>query len=381
MRRAHFERHAFTLTPLSPIHVGTGETIEPYEYDLFSGREVRSLVAFDLDALLSQLTDVQRREFLKLTESANVVALRDWFRKLPHREQCRRFAVALGSTAAREIAQHLDNPSRLGEIHLLPRHPGTGLCYLPGSSVKGAMRTALIDGVARRPGTNLAPLLEIRADAERFKGAGAQFEAAVLGNQKFDGKADLYRDPFRQIAVTDLTVPNDGTFIDRIQIRKRNQTESAADPGGIVMYREVTRAAVYGEPQPLVAELRLHPELCDEQTMGTNRDGRPNALPQRFPLTDLIGLCNAFYLPRLRAELQEFVTNPIVRDRLQAAANGLAETECVIRLGRHSHFECMTLGEPYHLAPRRGFGATRSFVEGLVPLGWAKLTFTPPPSP
>ncbi len=379
MRRTHFERHAFTLTPLTPIHVGTGETIEPYEYDL-DGQQVRHLVAFDLDTMLSQLTDAQRREFLKLSESATVVTLRAWFRKLPHRDQCRRFRVALGNTAGTDIAQNLDNPNRLGEIHLLPRHLGTGLCYLPGSSVKGAIRTALIDRLARQPGWDIEPLLRIRAEAERSKGAGTKFEAAVLGNQRSDGRADLYRDPFRQIAVTDLSVPKDGTFIERIRIRKLRQTETEADPGGIVMYREMTRAAVYGEPQQLSAELRLHPELCDEQTMGHDRVGQPNWLPQRFPLGGLIEMCNAFYVPRLQDELQRWVTTPTVRDRLQAAVDGLAGSECIIRFGRHSHFECMTLGEPYHVAPRRGFGATRSLVDSngkaVVPLGWAKLSFT-----
>ena len=136
MRRTHFEHHAFTLTPLTPIHVGTGETIEPYEYDL-EGNQVRQLVAFDLDAMLAKLNETQRREFFKLSESANVVALRAWFRKLPHREDCRRFKVTLGNTAGTDIARNLDNPNQLGEIHLLPRHLGTGQCYLPGSSVKG----------------------------------------------------------------------------------------------------------------------------------------------------------------------------------------------------------------------------------------------------
>ena len=384
MRRTHFERHAFTLTPITPIHVGTGETIEPYEYDL-EGNQVRQLVAFDLDAMLAKLNDAQRREFIKLSESANVVALRAWFRKLPHRADCRRFSVTLGNTADTDIAKNLDNPNQLGEIHLLPRHLGTGLCYLPGSSVKGAIRTAVIDRLARQPGWDIEPLLRICAEADRFKGAGAKFEAAVMGNQRFNGNPDLYRDSFRQLAVTDLSVPKDGTFIERIRIRKLQQTESAADPGGIVMYREMTRAAVYGEPQQLASELRLHPQLCDEQTMGRNRDGEPNWLPQRFPLRDLIEMCNAFYRPRLTDELDRFVTKPNVRERLQTALHELADTECLIRLGRHSHFECVTVGEPYRVPPRRGFGATRSLIDvagqAVVPLGWAKLSFPSTMSP
>jgi len=382
MRPTHFERYAFTLTPITPIHVGAGETIEPYEYDL-EGSQVRQLVVFDLDEMLAKLNETQRREFIKLSESANVVALRAWFRKLPHREDCRRFQVTLGDTAGTDIARNLDNPNQLGEIHLLPRHPGKGRCYLPGSSVKGAIRTALIDRLARQPGWDIEPLLRICAEADRDNRAGAKFEAAVMGNQRFNGNPDLYRDSFRQLAVTDLAIPQDGSFIERIRIRKRRQTESAADPGGIVMYREMTRAAVYGQPQPLAAELRLQPQLSDERAMGRNREGEPNWLPQRFPVRKLIEMCNAFYRPRLTDELDHWVTNPQfpkVRERLQKELRELAETECLIRLGRHSHFECMTVGEPYRVPPRRGFGATRSLIDvagqAVVPLGWAKLSFS-----
>jgi len=61
------------------------------------------------------------------------------------------------------------------------------------------------------------------------------------------------------------------------------------------------------------------------------------------------------------------------------SVDSLAENECVIRLGHHSNFDAMTIHGELRQPPSRYRGHIRWFASGIVPLGWAKLTFRPAP--
>ncbi len=370
-RPAHFSVYRLTLTPLTPIHIGTGESLEPTQYDVkppTSPNGAHVLEVVDTDTLLSRLTAAQRQEFIKITETANLATLRNWFRGHPERAKYLQFKLPLTSLAGKNLHDNLDNRDQQGEIDLMPRDPRSGCCYIPGSSVKGAIRTAVIDAIARQSPQKQPELLQIVDSAERDRWASARFEAVAMGNMQ-KGSPDLYGDPFRQVAISDLLAPPNATYVDRIRILKRSHT-IASDPSGILMYRELTRSRVLEESLPIIGELRLLHGLKQQRMV-----------PQELSVSALVENCNCFYIPRLKAELKTFNPAAVVQQRLEQILGGLTSQQCVIRVGRHSHFECVTLGEPYHLAPRKGYGATRSYAAGkpdgppALPLGWAMLSF------
>lgn len=367
-RHAHFESYRLTLTPLSPLHVGTGESVEPYQYDIAEGPPAHVAI-YDVDVMLENLTEIQRRDFIRLTETTNFADLRRWFRKHPQRDQYLLTRLVLTPLAYEGLVKNLDNPNQQGEVQLLPRDRVTQRCYIPGSSIKGALRTAIVDAAARQPDRPQYQLMAVANNAYN-RWSGAQFEAQAMGNLNRSDKPDLYRDPFRQVAVSDLAVPEHGTYVDRIRILKP-QGSMGNDPSGIVMYRELTRSQVLQEPIAITGEFRLHSHLKQE-------------LPLALPLTTIIDNCNQFYQVRLKHELNKYNKIKAVSERMLGSLNQLATNQCLIRLGRHSHFECVTVGEPYHQAPQKGFGATRSYAGGtsqgtpFLPLGWAILTFDRP---
>ena len=141
-----FDRYRLHCEPLCPVHVGSGDTIEPFEYVL---TDDEWLVAIRMDEFIENLTEAQRREFLSLCDRAQFPFLRKWLREHAGRKRYERFALQVTPEAFRELREHQDDPNRLGEIHLFARHPGTGRPYLPGSSLKGAIRTALVDAGAK----------------------------------------------------------------------------------------------------------------------------------------------------------------------------------------------------------------------------------------
>jgi CRISPR-associated protein Csm5 len=368
MNTAPFRRYRLRIEPLTPIHVGSGQTVEPYEYDLLQEKSGECwLVVLDIGAVLTGLPPAQRLQFEQFADQGNYPGLRRWLRQHADPARHGQWRVRVHPAAYREIAANLNNPARLGEIHLFARDAATGRPYLPGSSIKGAIRTAVVDALARESPARQSDFEAIARQGDRDRRAGVQFEAAVLGNAKPGGNPDLYRDPLRQVAVSDAEIDTEACWIHRIQI-VRPQGRAGSDPRDIVIYRDLVGPGLVERPFGMTAELRLHQPLTDRGRMGGN------TLPQRIDVAAICRWCNAFYQPRLEQELNRFVQDGTLASHLLLAARGVKPNECLVRLGRHSHFECMTVGEPFHRSPRRGFGASRSYAGGQIPLGWLLVT-------
>ena len=77
--------YRMTITMLSPVHVGSGEEIDPVEYvvrqESNGGQRTSFLYAIDLPGLLSRLSDAQRREFNKAADLGGTIYLRKFIEK------------------------------------------------------------------------------------------------------------------------------------------------------------------------------------------------------------------------------------------------------------------------------------------------------------
>jgi CRISPR-associated protein Csm5 len=369
MPNIRFQRYRLFVQPLTSVHVGSGETIEPYEFNLIQEGNKHWVVVFDLPRMLGGMSSDQRARFYSIADAADFPALRQWLRTTARPEH-ERYRILILSDAYQEIRSHLDDPRRLGEIHLFTRHARTGQPYLPGSSLKGAIRTAIVDAAARLPEADGPALRQAASAASNRRNAGTQFEAIALGNLH-EGRPDLYRDPLRQVAISDIPLPYEACNIDKIEIVRRGGAGREGTQG-INIYRDLWDP-YEGPDRRYVGELRWNGGLCEPFRRAGPSVSRP--LPMEQCLKD----CQAFYAERLRDELQKF-RNEIdegVLERLQGEAERSESGSCLLRLGRHSHFESVTVGPPYRCPPRRGFGKSRSYAQGVMPLGWMRLYMVP----
>jgi len=210
------------LELVAPVHVGTGETYPAYAY--VPDEERKAVHLLDPGRLLEGLDEVHQRRYLEAVKTGPKGAqdlLVTWWRegRLP------RGAILRTIQASKAFFQALKNAEEgLLEYRPLPASPLGP--YLPGSSVKGALRTAWIfrrilqknrDVVWDRsqwawgetPEAGNWPLIfPPRTPSDREKTAQS-FEAFVLGylreNKKNPGRKylDLYQDPFRAVRVAD----------------------------------------------------------------------------------------------------------------------------------------------------------------------------------
>jgi CRISPR-associated protein Csm5 len=342
--------HALALTPLTPIHIGCGEDFEPTNYVIKDG------VLYHFDPARLALSPSERNS---LSEAANlqgdraIRAVQSFFHK-------KRDACAKASTFSLPVASGVSTwyENRVGSVVQRERdgrtvsnqlgiertahHPHSGRPYIPGSSLKGSMRTAWLNHIDRQAAS-------VR-DLEVSDGKGSsEIEAQLLGyavSAEQKTKIELHRDPFRLVKVADAVgeqVAGRVVFaVDRYKEEQpRRNGQGKKNP---YVPREVIAGGQY---RALRGEIRfdvLAPSLDQSKVPAPGK---------RIPgFAQLALACNRFYGARLREDLALLRRRRFVDDEWIAGIEALLESlrpqldagrAMLLRVGRHSGAESVTL--------------------------------------
>lgn len=353
---AFMATHALALTPLTPIHVGCGEDFEPTNY------VIDGAVLHHFDPARVPMTTDERRRLRQTVARHGDDAIRgvqQFFYNI--RTKCiqaswLRVPVAAGvaewyAERVGQISQR-EGPGRTVsnqlEIERTAHHPHTGRPYLPGSSVKGSIRTAWLNQI------DPSSIMQGNAD-EKPSVRSADVETELLGGS-------FSSDPFRLVKVSDAegaSVASRIVFsVDRDKQprigRDGRQTEK-----NLFVRREVIAAAQY---RALLGEIRLEglPAVKDEKDV-------PRTDKRIRSLADLACACNRFYGERLRTDLElirrRFADDSWVdslSDLLVAMKEDLDSGRAMLlRVGRHSGAESVTLEKRRWIRIMKGRGSAQ----------------------
>lgn len=352
------KRYKMTLTILSPVHIGSGQDIDPTEYvvkdDIF--------YRLDLPRFLSQMPPALRAEFDQRVTDPNPFAIRDFIRR--HADPKKFACFSADATTFQHVYdQSVDNPDRQLEVNLFTRTPGTWHAYIPGSSIKGAIRTAVVSEWAKTKKLNRGEPIDPK-----------WFEKNVLGYQ------DAKQDPFRCVRISDAQLPESPTFIDRAKIFKLAKTPGGPDPSGILMFYEQTFSMLDDETIQAQGTLDIDDLLPQKQVFDKRQNRQIPAVSKPINALDiLLKACRQFYLPKMEHEHQKFYrSSPELEENSRRLLDvQYADNEFPIRLGRFSHVECTTVDDfrkPYN---SRGYGKSRTLSGGTMPMGWVKVRLDP----
>ncbi|MCS6891191.1 MAG: type III-A CRISPR-associated RAMP protein Csm5 [Rhodovarius sp.] len=366
-------RTTLRLVPLTPIHIGDGTDMRLDEYLL----EGDDLCRFDPMQALRAMSVAQRQAFQRALDAGN---LAEAGRKLREAGRaCILERVPLTKRSREELDQALRNPTaRSGQVKPFIRSGGRP--YIPGSSIKGAFRTALAS--AALPRDKLAD--------DRWTHETALREAFGLDPQRTE------TDPLRFLHVSDAFLPQDATLIDKAEVVKPGgrPATSPGGHGGIQMHYESTYSLIDGEDAPAF-EVRLD---IDERALS------PAILARReagFDAHSALARLRAFHVAVFNAETKRFFEDnskkTLLRTLLSHSSpdgrpplNGNAWDPhfVLLRLGRFGHFESKSLegvrrgveeAQPKKEKPRRirapnEWGRTRTVVRDAkgnpIPFGW-----------
>lgn len=366
-------RYEMTLTMLSPVHIGSGEEIDPSRYvvrkELRGDDEFYFFYAIDLPRFLARIDDRKRREFIGAAEHAKGPI---YLRKFLDQEVDVNQDALWKSDCNPDVFDHyqaaLESDRSQLRVELMQRDPISGQPYIPGSSIKGAIRTALVNQEAA------ASRVQQQTGRMSDRDLEKRFEPIVLGYQT-DRHADIRADPFRAIQVGDAPLCQDSNTIDPVTIYKPNR-EFGPDPAGIQMFYDVTFSQLHEETISATGRLLVNDCLARTPTRGLGRWDFDRCVTQEITAESLLAACNAFYRPRLEDELGRFpLVNEIAGATLREEVSKLGDGEALIRLGRFSHRECVTVSRKGGMPEVKG--TTRSLACDDMPLGWARLSLKP----
>ncbi|MBI4741296.1 MAG: type III-A CRISPR-associated RAMP protein Csm5 [Betaproteobacteria bacterium] len=237
---------------------------------------------------------------------------------------------------------------------------------LPGSSIKGAIRTALLNAALAEQSPNnpfstfqnqrqrIIPTEAQRPrDAERaYKKLGAALQPQTFGYAE-NQKILLERDPLRLLRIADAHYqPKEGRFPSHI-VWRVNRRNSGVEGKGMATLIEALNASPTTRFQPAA----YRGELTVEQGTPLGQDKTPQ---RRFQLPSIIKACNDFYLAKLKdevaklegkadpkwiAQIQEQVFKPEHNGKTTMGhmiANGKG---FLLRIGRHSGSKAVTVDE------------------------------------
>jgi len=367
------------LSTLSPVHIGCGEVYEP------SGFVIHEDLLHVLDPadLAESLSDSERKRLAAMADQRDPIgAIQRFFR-----DGAARFAelatqqVAVAGELAREYATKAGRPTQRDpggeatynsfQFARTAFRPFDGTPYLPGSSLKGSIRTAWLHHL--NADSPLTP-----AEEKDKKGAARSLEQRLLGYTA--GKFE--NDPFRHLALADAHPEEDSTppptrVLYAISKKKRPPRDDERPSPELKVFLETIPEAL---PASFLGELRFGPgatirweALCDA--------------------------CNGFYRPQLEAELQHPVLGALLdRDWARLISRLLGEElgeliqarqGFLLRVGHHSGAESVTLGglrsikilgprvngrQTFDFRPntteKRYASLTRAGDSGLLPFGW-----------
>lgn len=347
---SHFLQHyTLTYTPLSPIHIGTGDSYEPTNYFIDDG----TLYEFDTGGALAALSETDRNELNKIV---NARANEDMLKAVQRFFYDRRKALmpwavnaipvldGVAQLYGKRVGQAANREGTGGqvlnklEIDRTAYNPITHHPVLFGSSIKGAIRTALLDQANRGQRANE------RKGLHEFQGRLLKYREPERG------KLFLEQDPMRLIQLGDANW-NAAQALPTAQVLLAVNRKKAPVQDEKGELRQAMGENLY---QILECVPALYPQsfygTLNLQQMDVHAPSKTPAL--RFSMTDIINACNDFYVKQFDAEcklLQEreygdSAWQQSVSQLLKVAQEKIKKGNAfLLRVGRHSGAEAVTV--------------------------------------
>ncbi len=371
---SYFEgRWKINGTVLSPVHIGCDEQLDPFSIAYDKGK----LIEFDLGKAVASAHENTRMTLrTRLDGTLSTAEQVDEIRKLilaetPWREFVRK-EFLLSADVEESFGQNgkwFISKTRQAAIQLTAHNTLTGNRIIPGSSLKGALRTAVLSTRAK-PEHVVQMSGNQRQDDREYE----RFQKQALGY------ASIETDPFGEWKVSDCSVAAKFlSVIDTPELHRRGVNKESMAFTDLVEVLDSADAGPHFEGTLSVARRSIImplpvtlPEILDSVKRNTRRAFEDayekSPLPMSFPETakeDLEG----------------------IREWMDATAS--QELSCVVRLGRFGGFLNMTVEHQRYLrafkyrdevkrealSGARANPTLRALTRDGLPFGFVKLEF------
>lgn len=342
------KQYRVNLHVLSPIHVGTGEDLDPFSYVIRNN----TLYLIDLIEWIDSFLDKDKLE--SMMDSDNFANVRSFIADHFNLKSAVRCSIPVDDPTLIEVYdESIQKRDPRNQVLISPtmRNEITMSAYIPGSSLKGAIRTAIANGFVKSAGVT-----------SKDNRGRSDYNAKIFGQ--------INKDPMRWLKISDVNLGQSSTAI------------------------------VEAKEYPMNPDKPLTPKGHTEVALSFCHTGKPVVYPLRWSMADfdlhrkkvdanfIIESLYRFYVTKYEEEYKKFYKSPVAEPikqgilPLNKVVGGMRTNETLVRMGHFSHVECITLDGVRNPRTRRGrdgrplpYGTTRTLANGIYPFGWAKLEF------
>jgi CRISPR-associated protein Csm5 len=349
------------LHVISPVHIGCDDVYEPTGFMV--DKAAQQLVAFDPLDFIRSLNQADRKKFMEICEKGTLESILEIYKFMWQRtelpqghsvEVSKGFLAIFERVATRlrpqEAKQEL-NKFLIGRTSYLPADNAP---YIPGSALKGALRTGWLNHLNK----------------------GRQMQGRDIEVQLLGGR--FAEDPFSQIKVSDLLPLDSPATRICFAVNKKKKT-SQHEPRGPQQILEVIRHDCSAVFEGII-------------TLHVPEQGTPIKSPIKNS-PEFFAQSTGFFSTEMAAEevtLKSISLPASIAVKMKAAfGDKYLKTVFPIRIGRHSGAECVTVAGARSIKimgkkgdqPKYGPNATTLWLAGdapkadsnLLPFGWVAL--------
>lgn len=378
------------LHVLSPICIGCDDVYEPTSFVIDENK--KKLIEFDPLNFVSSLNSKQRDEFLMICSQDNLLAIFKFIKN--------QYNSKLGGREV-DISNHLiEHYKKVLTMSTFERNAVINQFtinktaynsqknepYIPGSSLKGSMRTAYLSSLAQKTNNQtfwkncgLLNEQDLKNPTSTYNLIGKKHLAKKLEQKLLNG--DFETDPFRMVKISDLLPVNElKTKIVYAVNRKKEPSDkpTLSEKGGVYQIFET-----------------IQPGSIFDGILNINNPATSSGIKLSISASTLMSSLNKFYAPLLENEIKTLkgidISVPLINSINAQFKGKINKTAFIVSVGRHSGAEAVTIEGNRHIKILQGRDREAKYLDHsttiwlasdspkpqnnnyLIPFGWAVL--------
>lgn len=342
------KKYNIEMIVLTPVHVGSGEVADPMEYVCMQSEESDVIGYFDSGVVLKKLIDKQLVDMADI-EAGNFHKIRrSVFTLFQQDESCDELVynwVNINNYQYyKDFTDAVSNPksNKRLEIDRMYFNRIENKYVFPGSSLKGAIRTAIMSRIGEVK--KLTPGKQYR-----------DYNEMIVGG--------IDKDAFKHLIVPDIFISPENVIVVKPQEIKRRKENDGAN----------TIPKNYAEA---IAGFKTETNITINEKMQFE-----GAFIEKFE--SIKGALNHFYYKEFSEEYLKFYFSREELNKIHSLkdqVNKLIDDGwAILRVGHYSHAESITLKTLRNIKGKRigtndnVFGTTRTLADGELPFGWIAI--------
>lgn len=386
------KRYKCTLEVLSPIHIGSGNTLQADSYVIKEKKYFR----LSFPEYFEKLSEKEKTEVIKMLEEGNIINLRKYLRNHYKEEYGYIYKAKVSELIMKDYLDKFEGARNKNENKTfeIEEFINSEFCnYIPGSSIKGAIRTAFMGSefqenpsqyyIERNKDKNdegelkisTIPFREIKEKSKKEE--NEKILANLIGLERNEPKAD----PFKNLYVSDTNKKEKGIRIESVERWSNKKGKGSS------FYHEVLdwESENTYNFQILIKKIQIEQKVMENLLSKRKEEKLVNEI-KNLGIGILFGQLNCHAKKMIEADKNFFKKMNNVRNKMETIKkaeevlkfyeslekeySSLKENEALIRIGKGGGFNSKTI----NLFGKKEEVFSVNLIDNYT-MGWAKISY------